>query len=151
MYTWREGYPAKVSAEVAGKICEELEAEGRLTARDLLEESASETHPLHSVFEWSDTVAAEKYRLIQAQQMIGALKIEVEHHEPVKKFFNIVRAEGQYHSIEMILKSKESANMLLEAARKEFHSYRDKYETLAQLKELFEVGDSVFEKEMPVE
>lgn len=151
-YKWREGYPARADANVAGEICAALEAEGRLTARDLVEEAKSESHPLHRIFEWDNDKAAESFRLIQAQQMIGALKIEVEDRPPIKKYYNIVRAEGQYHSIEMLMSSDATSNLLLEAAKREFRSYKEKYETLTELKELFEAGDIVFkQKEMPTE
>jgi len=47
---------------------------GALTTALLVEEAEREDSPLHKFFEWDDTVAARKYRIVQATQMIMASK-----------------------------------------------------------------------------
>ena len=51
-YTWLAGSRHKVDAEVAGRVCEELERNGGLTAERLVEASRPEDAPLHKEFEW---------------------------------------------------------------------------------------------------
>jgi hypothetical protein len=57
----------------------ELEAikakEGRLTPRLVLETAKDKAHPLHSRFEWDNAVCGERYRLIQAQDLITQVKV----------------------------------------------------------------------------
>lgn len=48
---------------------------GRITPMLVLEEARAATSPLHQFFEWRDSVAAEKYRLDQATQMVLASKM----------------------------------------------------------------------------
>ena len=48
---------------------------GRLTPAVVVDEARSPDHPLHSRFEWDDAVAGEKYRLVQAQQLIRTVKV----------------------------------------------------------------------------
>ena len=43
------------SAQVAGEVCERLEARGRLTPSDLVDESRAEDAPLHGMFTWDDS------------------------------------------------------------------------------------------------
>jgi len=50
------------------------ERDGTVSAQALVDEGRDESSPLHGFFEWRDEVAAEKYRLTQAYQMIQATK-----------------------------------------------------------------------------
>ncbi|MBU1082815.1 MAG: hypothetical protein KKB59_20260, partial [Spirochaetes bacterium] len=46
---------------------------GFFKAEDVIEDAKSKSSPLHSFFEWKDTVAAAKYRLQQAQTLTGSI------------------------------------------------------------------------------
>jgi len=56
---------------------------GRLTAPAVLEEAADPSSPLHLWFDWDDTMAAAKWRLEQARELIRSVKmlIVVEERE----------------------------------------------------------------------
>ncbi len=54
-----------------------LEEEGRLRPSDVVNEARSRHSPLHDCFVWDDTEAAEKYRHVQARQLIRSYKIVV--------------------------------------------------------------------------
>ena len=56
---------------------ERLEREGRLSPSQVVNEARNIHSPLHEVFVWDDTVAAEKYRIVQARQLIRSFKIVV--------------------------------------------------------------------------
>jgi hypothetical protein len=51
------------------------EQHGVLTPRLVLEEARAPEHPLHSRFEWDDTLAAESWRLEQAHHLIMRVRI----------------------------------------------------------------------------
>ena len=70
------------SIEVAG-ILASLEAEGRLTAGNVVEKARDEASPLHSHFEWDDSAAAEEHRKEQARRLIRSVKIRVQTNEEV--------------------------------------------------------------------
>ena len=66
----------KVSAQVAGEICNTLSnSPGGLTPHRLVEVSRDENAPMHSEFEWDDSIAGEKYREEQAKKVIQHLVI----------------------------------------------------------------------------
>lgn len=87
---------------------------GAVTAGLLLAEARDKRNPLHEYFEWDDTVAGEKYRLSQAQEMIRASKFVLvikassesavdaslvesapERTVQVRKFLPLARGAGQ--------------------------------------------------------
>lgn len=49
---------------------------GELTPQAVVDEAREESSPLHHRFEWNDSVAGEKYRIIQAQQIIRSVRID---------------------------------------------------------------------------
>ena len=66
----------KVSAELAGQVCQSLsDSPEGLTAKRLVDVSRDESAPLHAEFEWDDSVAGEKYREEQARKIIQHLII----------------------------------------------------------------------------
>ena len=61
-YSW-SGYEQKVSAQIVGEHLKTLEAKhGRVTRELLLDSAKDKESPVHSLFEWDDTKAAEKFR-----------------------------------------------------------------------------------------
>ena len=131
-------------AQSAGEELERIERKhGRITPGNVLEESRPTGAVLHSLFEWNDSAAAEKFRLEQAREVIG--NIAVVRTEPVRAFVNIVPAnrERGYSSIVKVLSNREYAHQLLETALAEFQALRNKYAILVELAELFDVIDEL--------
>lgn len=52
---------------------------GLLRPQAVVDEARPEESPLHRCFEWNDQIAGEKYRLVQAQQLIRSFKVVHEH------------------------------------------------------------------------
>lgn len=55
-----------------------VERDGIADPRVLADEAADPEHPLHSLFDWDDTEAAAKWRVQQARQIVGRVRITVE-------------------------------------------------------------------------
>lgn len=141
IYEWKQGFRANVPAEVAGRECERLAKEHRLTGRDLVEESRPEDAPLHRYFEWDDTKAAELYRERQGRDLIAHIVLirdekEEESEEPVqvhvRAFYNVDETP-EYHPIQQILTTEDLHQKLLETARRDMIIFREKYKALAEL------------------
>lgn len=59
------------------KVMRDLQRKnGVLTREDLVNEARNPAHPMHSWFEWDDSVAGELYRLEQAQSFIASYLVE---------------------------------------------------------------------------
>ena len=67
--------PAPNPKDVADQCLEDIEKKyGKVTTELLLQEASNPGHPLHKRFEWDDSIAAHKWRLEQAAQIIRASK-----------------------------------------------------------------------------
>ena len=138
VYKWKPKSMVKADANLAGKMCEQLERTVGLTPETLLDANRAENAPLHNAFEWNDSIAAEKYRLNQSGHIIRNLEVEIEvpqtHKcaEPVRAFFKLESSES-YESTTAIIKSISKHDELMQQARKELESYLKKYAQLAEL------------------
>ena len=145
IYKWKSGARAPVSAQVAGEVCEQMSAKGKLTPKALVDASRPEDAPLHKAFEWDDQKAAERYRESQAAYIIRSIEVKREDAtEPVRAFFSVPKEGGtsyQYHSIDTILRSTDSRESLLEAAKRELEAFTRKYDQLVELAEVIEAAE----------
>lgn len=77
-YVWREGRSFPVDPAVVGKTLESLaekSANGEVDAKAFVDASRSIKSPTHKLFEWNDTVAAERYREGQAARIIRSIVV----------------------------------------------------------------------------
>lgn len=138
VYQWKSGARIRADAQLAGEMCMKLADEGRLTAKDLLDESRPVDAPLHDEFEWDDSLAAESWREHQARNIINSLLIVPEKSEPVRGFFKIEQAERNYHSVTAILSRKDTAQRLFDSAMRELMAFQRKYQALEQFNEVWQ-------------
>lgn len=138
VYEWKAGSRVKADAQIAGEMCQMLESEGRLSAKNLLDLNRPEDAPLHGEFEWNDTIAAESWREQQARHIINSLVICPENSEPVRSFFKIENAGNTYQSIHTILHSKDSTEFLFASALKELKAVQRKYSAIQQLAKVWD-------------
>ena len=148
VYSWKPTSRIKADAQKAGEMCEELERTVGLTPQTLLDANRQEGTLLHDEFEWNDEIAAEAYRETQARYIIRNLCVASvsEEKQPTRAFYSIVQEEEigrKYESLDVIVASEDKASKLLQAAQKELLAFKHKYETLAELKAVFDAIDGV--------
>ena len=146
-YEWK--LKQSVDANVVGKEFERLEEQnGTLTAVDVLDSAKSEDSPLHELFEWDDTVAANKYRLSQASFYIRILvKTEVQEEQPksFRAYVNInpnPQSAGTFENTVTALSKEDTRRIVLNNALKELVSFQNKYNTLIELSAVFSAIDN---------
>lgn len=150
VYKWGK-YHYAVDAETVGKYFEEIEKKyGELNRENVLESARSEDSPIHSLFEWNNTVAAEKYRLEQASLLIINLDVEVQSSEnkPIicRAFMNVSESKnGSFINIESAFKNQESKEIVLKRALQELQAFELKYRNLKELTAIFEKFDEIKE------
>lgn len=79
--------------------------DGKLTPAQVLREAESDESPLHAVFEWDDTIAAHRYRLEQAGDLIRSVKVRIMDRE-VRRFA-FVTSSDSYHPIENVIGDRD--------------------------------------------
>ena len=145
VYEWKPGSRFKVDANTAGTVCKQLEAAGNLSAKSLLDASRPEDAPLHSEFEWNDSIAAEKFREEQARCIIRHLVVRLDEKpdKPIRGFFRITQGEARYTNVEAILAARDLRSELIRQALAELAAFQRKYGDLAELAEVFEAAANV--------
>ena len=132
-YQWKIPV-APVSAQTAGEEFERLyRKHGKLAPEDVVEESRDASAPLHGCFEWNDAIAAEKYRVHQAGDIIRALVISEDKGEAPRDTRAFVHVRSDYHPISVVVDDAAMLAELLASAEKEMTAFQRKYETLQEL------------------
>lgn len=138
----------KVSAEVAGRICQELtETKEGLTPQKLVDVSRDVNHPLHGEFEWDDSVAAEAYRIVQAKQLIRDITIVKDEAEK-KNDRGFVITPGQNHvyvPLHDALNNEVWKDNLLNAAKRDMIAFIAKYRRLKELVNIIEPMETLLD------
>ena len=139
VYQWKDASRIKADAQKAGAVFEHLESTVGLTARTLLDASRPKDAVLHREFEWNDSKAAEKYREDQARHIIRSLCVKPveESQEPVRAYFKVSSSQP-YSSIVTIQADSEKMSSLLDIAKSELVAFQSKYNTLKELKPVFD-------------
>jgi len=129
-YSWGEGFKPNMDANIVGGVIEQIEAEaGCVTRENFLDYSRSKDAPTHSLFEWDNKKAAEKYRLQQATKTIGNLRIiyisPSNEEVKVKAFVNTsaIKDSPAYENIQDALKNESKRNNILNRIKGELDSF----------------------------
>jgi hypothetical protein len=139
----------KKKAQIYGKCLEEIEERhGKLKARDVVDEARSKKNPLHEVFDWDNTSAAEKYRLEQARHLINHLTVEVSYDgqkEDIKGWVSVNETPGDkkmnkvYIKTERVLSEPELRHQIVVGAIEEAEYWHEKWKQYKELSEVFTV------------
>lgn len=123
------------------------ENNGTLLPEKVVEAAAIETSPLHSQFEWDDSIAAHQHRLWQARMLI---RVSVEFNEQAKvetRVFVSLKSDRQdglgYRSLVDVMSDEVRRNELLQDAAEEMRSFRAKYKELKELADVFSAMEAV--------
>ena len=127
----------------AQKCYEEI-GDGKVTPESVLERARDEDSELHKCFCWDDTEAAEKFRLMQARQVIQFLVVrpKVENPQPVR-MFQITSERNVYQPTRLFLTQPDEYQTLLKRAKQELAAIRERYKTLTELESVFEAIESL--------
>lgn len=83
--------------DIVAKALKAIEdANGRLTAEAVVKAAEPDDHPLHDKFEWDDSIAGPRYRLMQARRLIKSVAIEVKTETIVMRSVAYMRDPAQY-------------------------------------------------------
>lgn len=133
----------KVSAQTVGEMIENMSKTGiEVTPEVLLDASRDENSPTHCEFEWDDTVAAEKYRIEQATNLIRHIRIirEEAKEQDYKErgFVPIPGGRNVYVPLQTALGKEEYKNFLLKQAKNDMETFLAKYRRVEELAKIVE-------------
>lgn len=140
-------------------VCDELHLiakanKGHLTPESVLLNARDLRSPIHNCFEWDDTQAGERFRLIQAAILIRSVRVSVETHPQdkpkiIRAFVSVTTRKethdedeeseliNSYVPLDIALKTDDYRNQMLENAFRELRSFQRKYAILKELTGVF--------------
>lgn len=125
--------------------------EGRLTPALVVAAARPKSHPLHDHFEWSNQIAGEKYRLIQARELIASVKVvyrepdENDDGRAARVWHSVRDQQGYaYQPADEIAKDPVAAELVLRDAERE---WRQMYRRYRHLQEFFTMIRQDLDKE----
>lgn len=123
---------------------------GFLRPQAVVDEARDEDSPLHGAFEWDDGVAAEKYRLDQAQRLIRSFRVTVENdgkEVEIPVFVNVSadrkegKAENPYRLTESVKEVPDLMEVAVSDALEQLEGVRNRYAHLNQLRDVWDAID----------
>lgn len=151
-YSWRAGYSYRTPAETVGKVLENIEKrDGLVTAKSFLDESRSPESPTHTMFEWDNQIAAEKYRLHQSTCIINQIRITFDDDICAPAFVNVspigTAKRGEFKNIRVAMQDEIARYNILKNALSELKSFQKKYDSYKELSDVFD-GIEKFERKI---
>ena len=141
---WSQGTWA-VDANVVGAVCEQLEEQnGQVTKEEFLEVSRPEDAPTHALFEWNDSIAAEKWRLDQSRRIINGLRIVYENKDKeevkVSAFIQTspTGTNTVYENIHEALRDVGKREIVLNRIRGELDAFINRNRNIEELADILE-------------
>ena len=127
-----------VVTEELARITEEQG--GHLTPEAVVAAARPKSSPLHTLFEWDNKIAGEKYRRLQARTLIRVVVKEIGEEDDgrrkfVRAYYPASRAgrdEKGYLPTETIVQSPVSTAILLRALRREIGALKTRYSHLEE-------------------
>ncbi len=146
---WRNDYGGKFIKADPAAVAVEIESIGPdATPAQILEKARDSKTELHKCFEWDDTVAAEKYRIIQARTIVRMLVVVEDKPDPdippVRYFFKTSNGEG-YKPAPVVFHLQDEYKALLNRAYNELRAFSNKYSRLQELEEVLELIDGLLD------
>jgi hypothetical protein len=118
------------------------EKHGKITAELVLKSAEKKSSPLHSHFDWDDSSAARRYRLVQAGELIRRIKVEYIVSETntvrVRAFHNVSDQaeedpETYYVSLSEALTVESYHAQLMANCKRDMNAFRQKYAALSEV------------------
>ena len=151
---WTPGMESIFKGADPQAVAEEILSIGDEPTKHEIVEKARDSHSaMHSLFEWDNDVAAEKWREEQAGHVMRHLKITytdggdgekeptTKTMQPVRLFYGNPTTSSGFVSIVKVMDDADLYRQLLDRAKSELSSFQQKYKMLKELQPVFEAID----------
>jgi hypothetical protein len=113
---------------------------GSLTPALVVEVASDPEHPLHSRFEWDDTIAAHKWRLEQAGQLLRVTFVVGTKKPQDLRAFVAVKGEDSHTSdyvpTEEAMQDPFTRELVLRAMKRDWLTFKRRYDHMREFAEL---------------
>jgi hypothetical protein len=142
---WRSEVASLYKGIDAQMVADEIANIGEaVTAEQIVDKAKDKNTELHKCFTWDDESAAEKYRIIEARQIVRHLVREElpdvkNDTPPLRVFYKTNNGEGYKHIERTIIKREDEYQALLARAMMELRAFKAKYSMLEELREILDL------------
>jgi hypothetical protein len=142
---WRSEVASLYKGIDAQMVADEIANIGEaVTAEQIVDKAKDKNTELHKCFTWDDESAAEKYRIIEARQIVRHLVREElpdvkNDTPPLRIFYKTNNGEGYKHIERTIIKREDEYQALLARAMMELRAFKAKYSMLEELREILDL------------
>lgn len=141
---WKDGLGSFYQGVKAEEVVAELNkiSTETITPEQVLDAARDENSLLHRFFEWDDSVAAEKYRKTQAQQILLKITYVKDDYDtkPKRYYHNVTYSTGEYHPVDFIFQHEDAYSLLKKRAIDYLRGAESKF---SEVKELDSVWESI--------
>jgi hypothetical protein len=145
VYGWKSGtrFKRNVAQAVGDRLDDLRLRNGGLRPEDVVADAKPDDSPLHPLFEWDDTTAANGYRLVQAREVIRSIVVvssEDSAHPDSMRAFVRVSSVGEddergaaYTHIDEAMANTRMREEVLSRAKGELAAWSKRYRQLQEL------------------
>ncbi|MHA1962464.1 MAG: hypothetical protein ACW99U_19860 [Candidatus Thorarchaeota archaeon] len=151
-YAWAEGAPMKVPASVVGRELAKMnKEEGEVVPKRFWKRFRSKNSSLHSAFEWNDRICGDKYRTLQAAEMVRFIRVipMYDNNEPKRAYIHVKvkgKREGVYRTREDVMSSKDLLQSAIRECTSLLYGIKVRFAELKGLEPLFSAIDEAYDK-----
>jgi hypothetical protein len=142
-----------VAPDAARALAAIAEREGVLSPSAIKADAANASSPLHRFFTWDDTEAGDRYRTIQAENLIRRVRIVI-HQEPERRVklrayvsTGFDKGAHSYEPVQTVMADPERREHVLLQIRREAAALRGKLVAFGQYARLVDALDEFLRDE----
>lgn len=137
----KDADPQKVGEAIAAVV---VASKTEFHPKLVVDSARDENSPLHPHFDWDDTVAAEKWRVEQARDLIRCIVADDgSKNEPTRAFLSIADTSGtSYRTVQEVRSSADLQQRLLAGAERDLEAFTARYRALKDVCAIVETAKS---------
>ncbi len=135
-------------AQVIGNFIERNFPLGTMSPQSLIELARPSDSEIHHYFEWDDKIAADKFRLHQARNILLSIAVEVDGSD-VRAFHNISLGEANdrmYYTFDKAITNTNLWNEVIASALREAQAWKKRYQVYKELRLISEAIEKTTEQ-----
>ena len=142
----------KISAMLVETLDSLMESDGIIRPARVVDHARPTNSPLHDYFTWEDSVAAERFRLLEATRLIQVRVTYMDDKKEivsVRPYLSLPRdrhQDGGYRRQVDVISDSELFGEYLTEALTQYRLFEERYRRIKELEPIFKAGDKVKQK-----
>jgi hypothetical protein len=138
----------KDKVQVYGEEIQKIADEhgGQVKPINVVDKARDKKSALHDYFEWDDSIAAERFRIAQARNLINHIEVTILFNDEERKsraFFNVSfkneddNKDSAYIPVEIVANTPGMREQLIDRALDEVKAWKNRWHEYKELAEIF--------------